>query len=68
MDILPVGARACKKIFLQSARPILLAFVLNSAYVARCDAFIRNKFPTNCDARFAESILGVCSSIIYEEH
>ncbi|WP_334301744.1 DUF6783 domain-containing protein [Blautia sp.] len=38
--------------------PFCGTFVSNSAYVARYDALIRDKFLTNCDAHLAESIWG----------
>ena len=36
--------------------PFCGTFVPNSVVVARYDALIRDKFPTNCDAHLAESI------------
>ena len=42
--------------------PLCGKFVPNSVVVARYDALIREKFPTNCDAHLAESIFQTRSS------
>ena len=42
--------------------PFCGTFVPNSVVVARYDALIRDKFPTNCDAHLAESIFQTRSS------
>ena len=44
-----------EKSFPQSARPTLRYIFPNSVDVARYDALIRAKSPTNCDAHLAES-------------
>ena len=43
--------------------PFCGTFVPNSVVVARYDALIRDKFPTNCDAHLAESIFQTRSSV-----
>ena len=48
--------------------PLCGTFVPNSVVVARYDALIRDKFPTNCDAHLAESIFQTRSrSICFEK-
>ena len=46
--------------------PFCGTFVSNSVVVARYDALIRDKFPTNCDAHLAESIFQTCSKACLE--
>ena len=41
--------------------PLCGIFHPNSVVVARCDALIRVKSPTNCDAHLAESLFQTCS-------
>ena len=49
--------RACLKNHSRNLHaPLCGKFVPNSVAVARYDALIRDKFPTNCDAHLAESI------------
>ncbi len=43
--------------------PLCGIFCPNSAYVARYDALVRTKSPTNCDAHLAESLFQTRSRI-----
>ena len=57
IDIPFWGARACLKNHSCNLHaPLCGIFHPNSVVVARYDALIRVKFPTNCDAHLAESI------------
>ena len=60
---LRMDTRACLKNHSRNLHASLCGiFCPNSVAVARCDAFIRTKFSTNCDAHLAESFLGARSS------
>ena len=48
--------------------PFCGTFVPNSVVVARYDALIRDKFPTNYDAHLAESIFQTCSRACPQNH
>ncbi|WP_334303481.1 DUF6783 domain-containing protein [Blautia sp.] len=41
--------------------PLCGIFCPNSVVVARYDALIRTKYPTNCDAHLAESLFQTCA-------
>ena len=57
--------RACPQNHFRNLHaPLCGIFHPNSVVVARYDALIRAKSPTNCDAHLAESIWGACSSIL----
>ena len=57
LDTTVPDARACLKNHSCNLHaPLCGTFVPNSVAVARYDALIRDKFPTNCDAHLAESI------------
>ena len=56
-------ARACLKKHSRNLRaPLCGIFYPNSVVVARYDALIRTKSPTNCDAHLAESLFQTRSS------
>ena len=59
-----VGTRAClKKHSCNLHAPLCGIFCPNSVVVARYDALIRTKSPTNCDAHLAESLFQTRSSV-----
>ena len=63
-----VNVRACLKNHSRNLHaPLCGIFCPNSVVVARYDALIRTKSPTNCDAHLAESLFQTCSSqaVIY---
>ncbi len=61
------SSRACLKNHSRNLHALLCGiFHPNSAYVARYDALIRAKSPTNCDAHFAESLFQTRFSIFLE--
>ena len=61
-------ARACLKNHSCNLHaPFCGTFVPNSVVVAHYDAFIRDKFPTNCDAHLAESLWGHALGLLYKK-
>ncbi|WP_083267385.1 DUF6783 domain-containing protein [Robinsoniella peoriensis] len=51
-----MSSRACFKIHSRHLHaPLYGIFAPNSGYAVRCAPFIRDKYPTNCDARLSES-------------
>ena len=63
---LQIKVRACLKNHSCNLHaPFCGKFVPNSVVVARYDALIQDKFPTNCDAHLTESIFQTRSKTLF---